>query len=156
VEKKLVVNWPPPEIAWSRWAGQNEFAVKAIFEENALVEAMPRWNELFLGWDDLRNFPRSWVEKLEGWRGIYFILDGADGKGYVGSACGEGNLYGRWSNYASSGSGGNKLLRERSPKKFRLSILELCSPSEKQESVVQLENNRKDRLHTREFGLNAN
>ena len=121
-----------------------------------LVKAMPGSDELGLTWGELDNLPRSWVHRLCQWRGIYFILDGADGKGYVGSAYGEKNLYGRWKNYAEKGDGGNKLLRDRAPDKFRFSILELVSPTETQDEVCRREKNWKDRLHTREFGLNAN
>jgi hypothetical protein len=153
---KLILAWPPPGIAWTRWADRNEFPVKAILEENMLVKAMPGSDELGLTWGELDNLPRSWVHTLCQWRGIYFILDGADGKGYVGSAYGEKNLYGRWKNYAEKGDGGNKLLRDRAPDKFRFSILELVSPTETQGEVCRREKNWKERLHTREFGLNAN
>lgn len=87
---------------------------------------------------------------------IYFILDAADGKGYVGKASGEANLYGRWINYGASGDGGNKLLRGRPPDQFRFSILEVLSSSMTGNEVDQRESNWKRRLHTREFGLNIN
>ena len=41
-----------------------------------------------------------WKSALSQWRGVYFIFDATDGKGYVGSAYGSGNLLGRWLNYA--------------------------------------------------------
>ncbi len=151
---KLIINWPPPEIAYARWAHQNEFKVKAILEESALDRGMPPWNELQLTWAELHQLPSSWTSVLSQWRGVYFILDGADGKGYVGSASGEKNLYGRWMNYRDRGDGGNKRLRERDPDKFLFTILELRSPTESSASVVLCEENWKNRLHTREFGLN--
>jgi hypothetical protein len=110
---KLIIEWPAPEIAWARWADRNEFPVKAILDESILIKGVPSWNELLLTWEELRHLPTSWVQVLSGWTAIYFILDGADGKGYVGSAYGDKKLYGRWSNYRDSGDGGNKLLRER-------------------------------------------
>ena len=151
---KLIVSWPPPEIAYARWAHQNEFKVRAILEDSALDKGMPSWDKLILTWEELRQLPKSWVNTLLQWRGIYFILDGADGKGYVGSASGEKNIHGRWLNYADTGDGGNKRLRDRAPDKFMFSILELVSPTEKSEDVIQREERWKDRLHTREFGLN--
>jgi hypothetical protein len=153
---KLIIGWPPPEISWTRWAADNEFVVKSILEDSVLDKGMDPWNSLVLTWEALQHLPRSWVDVLKQWRGIYFILDGADGRGYVGSAYGNDNLYGRWSNYGASGDGGNKLLRKRDPAKFRFSILELVSPTMRQEEVIQCEKSWKDRLHTREFGLNAN
>jgi hypothetical protein len=157
---KLIISWPPPEIRYARWANKNEFKVKAILEESALDERMPPWDKLVLTWEDLRTLPKSWVSTLSEWRGVYLILDGADGKGYVGSAYGDKgdkkNIYGRWSDYAAKGDGGNKRLRERAPDRFLFSILELVSPTARPEDVIERENTWKDRLHTREFGLNAN
>jgi hypothetical protein len=49
------------------------------------------------------------VEAIE-WRGIYYIFDVSDGKGYVGSAYGNDDLLGRWMNYTSVGHGGNRLI----------------------------------------------
>ena len=153
---KLIVTWPPPEVQWARWADRNEFPIKAILEESRLVKAMPQWDELTLTWAELNHLPRSWVQALRQWRGVYFILDGADGKGYVGSACGKDNLHGRWLNYSHSGDGGNKLLRERTPDKFLFSILETLSLGASKAEVKSREGYWKDRLHTRKFGLNAN
>ena len=80
----------------------------------------------------------------------------ADRRGYVGSAYGSDNLLGRWRNYAASGHGGNKLLRKRDPNTFRFSILQRVDPDMDTDQIIQLENTWKDRLHTREFGLNVN
>jgi hypothetical protein len=96
---KLVIGWPPPEISWTRWAADNEFNVKAVLEESVFDKGMEPWDKLLLTWEALQHLPRSWVVVLKQWRGVYFILDGADGKGYVGSAYGDENLYGRWLNY---------------------------------------------------------
>ena len=151
-----MISWPPPDISYARWAHKNDFRIKAILEESVFDKGMPAWGELQLTWNDIRVLPKSWVKKLEDWRGVYFILDGADGKGYVGAAYGHENLYGRWSNYAARGDGGNKRLRQRAPDKFLFSILELVSPTAEKDDVIQRENSWKSRLHTREYGLNAN
>jgi len=99
----------------------------------------------------------TWRSALSQWRGIYFIYDAADGKGYVGSAYGKDNLLGRWTNYASNGHGGNKLLLYRQPDHFQFSILQRVSPDMEPDEVIQLESSWKDRLHTREkWGLNGN
>ena len=85
---------------------------------------MKKWDELDLAWNQLGILPKRWQAKLAEWRGIYYIFDASDGKGYVGSAYGADNLLGRWRNYAASGHGGNRLLRERDPQGFRFTILE--------------------------------
>ena len=154
---KLIVAWPPPERSWWRRAHKNEIPVAAILEESALTGAMPAWHELELDWADLNLLPASWKAALSHWRGIYFIFDESDGKGYVGSAYGSDNLLGRWRNYAARGHGGNALLRPRNKEAFRFSILERVSPDMSPADVVALESSWKRRLHTRQpFGLNEN
>lgn len=156
---KLIVGWPGPELAWYRWASKpkNEMPVLAILEESALDSAMPKWDEIELTWEQLGLLPTRWKSKLEEWRGIYYIFDTSDGKGYVGSASGKDNLYGRWINYASSGHGGNRLLKKRDRRDFRFTILERVSPDMNASDLIQLESSWKERLHTREpYGLNDN
>jgi len=155
---KLIIGWPPPERQWWRRAHLNEIPIVAILEESALEGAMPTWDELELTWQDLGVLPRNWMTILSQWRGIYYIFDAADGEGYVGSACGESNLLGRWSNYAARGHGGNRLLQPpRDPRNFRFTILQLVSQDMDPSDVIQLETSWKKRLHTyAPNGLNDN
>lgn len=154
---KLVVDWPPPERAWYRRSENNEMRVIAIQEESLLEAEMPSWEEINLTWEELQLLPAKWKQAMSQWRGIYFIYDESDGKGYVGSAYGEANVFGRWAKYAQSGHGGNKLLKPRDPKNFHFSILQLVSPNMVATDVINLESSWKERLHTREpFGLNNN
>ena len=153
---RLIVDWPGPERAWWRWANRNEILIDAILEQSALDAEMPPWDELTLTWEELKVLPSKWKAALSEWRGIYFILDETDGKGYVGSAYGSDNILGRWLNYASSGHGGNKELRRRDPVGFRFSILQRVSPDTEPTDIIRLEASWKDRLHTRAFGMNEN
>jgi hypothetical protein len=154
---KLVVCWPPPDIAWFRRAERNVMPVIAINEESLLEAAMPEWDAINLSWDELSVLPSKWRVALTHWRGIYFIFDESDGKGYVGYAYGDTNIYGRWAEYAASGHGGNKLLRKRDPSDFKFSILQRVSPDMNADDVIRLESSWKERLHTRQpHGLNEN
>ncbi len=154
---KLIVSWPPPERSWWRRADRNAIPIAAILEESALTGAMPGWSDLELSWADLAVLPASWRSTLSQWRGIYFIFDESDDKGYVGPAYGADNILGRWRNYAARGHGGNVLLRPRDPERFRFSILERVSPDLPAADVIALEGSWKRRLHTRApHGLNEN
>jgi hypothetical protein len=156
---KLIVRWPPLDRNWYRWAHKpnNEMPVLAILEESALDAAMPEWDAIDLTWDELRVLPRQWKSRLSEWRGIYYIFDTSDGKGYIGSAYGEYNLLGRWSNHAARGHGGNRLLQQRNPRNFRFTILQRVSPDMEAHDVIRLESSWKQRLHTRKpYGLNDN
>jgi hypothetical protein len=154
---KMIVGWPPPERSWWRRAHRNEIPILAILEESALDTAMPEWNEIDLTWAELSILPMRLKAALSQWRGIYYIFDTSDGKGYVGSAYGKNNLLGRWLGYAARGHGGNRLLRLRDPNKFQFTILQRVSPDMEASDVIQLENSWKQRLHTRQpYGLNDN
>lgn len=153
---KLIVSWPA-ERSWWRRAHRNEIPILAILEDSALDAAMPEWDEIVFTWEELGILPTRWKSALSQWRGIYYIFDTSDGKGYVGSAYGESNLLGRWLNYATRGHGGNCLLRQRNPRNFRFSILQRVSPDMDASNIIRLEGSWKERLHTREpFGLNDN
>ncbi len=154
---KLVVEWPPPERSWWRRAHRNEMPVTAVHEESMFGKKMPPWEEIDLTREDLAVIPTSWKSALSQWRGIYYVFDTTDRKGYVGSAYGADNLLGRWQAYASSGHGGDHLLRQRDPRNFRFTILQRVSPDEDADEVVRVENTWKQRLHAREpYGLNCN
>ena len=154
---KLIVEWPPPERSWWRRAHRNTMPVLAILEDSALDAAMPPWDRIVLNWQELGVLPARWRSALSQWRGIYYIFDTSDGKGYVGSAYGDANLLGRWLYYAASGHGGNRLLRNRDPGHFRFTILQRVSPDMEANDVIRLESAWKDRLHTRQpYGLNDN
>jgi hypothetical protein len=154
---RLIVGWPPPELSWWRRAHRNEIPVVAVLEDSALDAAMPKWDEIELTWEELGILPTRWKSALSQWRGIYYIFDTSDGKGYVGSAYGESNLLGRWLNYLARGHGGNSLLRQRDPRKFRFTILQLVAQNLDARDVIRLEGSWKQRLHTRvPYGLNDN
>jgi hypothetical protein len=105
-----------------------------------------------------QHFTKQVAEALRHWRGIYYIFDTSDRKGYVGSAYGEHNILGRWQHYATSGHGGNILLRERSPENFIFSILQIVSHDMEVDEITTLEWTWKKRLHTMSAsgGLNEN
>jgi len=154
---KLIVSWPPPERSWVRVAANNVMPVVAIREDSAFAAAVPRWDEMDYSWAELKVLPQRVRHALGEWRGIYLIWDQSDGKSYVGSAYGGTNILGRWERYAATGHGGNKLLRKRTPNTFRFSILQRTSPDLEDAEIIRLENNWKERLHTRSpYGLNDN
>ena len=153
---RLICSWPPPDRSWYRWADRNRLEISALTEASRLAQEMPPWGELVLSKSDLDALPRAWSAALSQWRGIYFVLDETDGRGYVGSAYGNDNIYGRWRVYASNGHGGNVGLKNRAGNSMRFSILQRVSPDMEPADVIARENAWKIRLHTREFGLNRN
>jgi hypothetical protein len=145
---QLIVRWRA-ERSWWRWAARSELPVHVILEDSLLDAAMPGWEEIILSWEELNVLPGKWRSALSQWRGIYYIHDSSDGKGYVGAAYGSDNILGRWLHYGAVGHGGNTQLRKRAPHGLRFSILQRVSPDMEPENVIRLESTWKDRLHTR-------
>jgi hypothetical protein len=154
---KLIVEWPGSEKAWSRWAKDNTFEVRALLEESRLAKAMPDWTEIVWRYSELGSLPRSWEDRMSQWRGIYFIYDAVRKKGYVGSAYGKDNILGRWKKYWTTGHGGNKHLRKCKSENLIFSILEVDSHIRAPDEIIKREASWKKRLHTMyPDGLNAN
>jgi hypothetical protein len=153
---RLTVRWPQPYQNWWRWASRATFPVDTIDSESRFVRGMPDWQDIVLTHAELHSLPASWRSALSQWRGVYLIYDTVLRSGYVGSACGADNIHGRWRDYARSGHGGNRELKHSRPDDLRFSILQRTSPDLEAAEVIRLEASWKERLHTREFGLNRN
>lgn len=74
-------------------------------------------NDLFPGnitWDELKRVIEkdSWKTALQNQKGVYLITDKSNGKMYVGSDYGENMILDRWSDYISTGHGGNVGLKK--------------------------------------------
>jgi GIY-YIG catalytic domain-containing protein len=154
---KLVIDWPAPARQFARFANKAEFPVHAILEDSLLNQAMPPLDELVVSRAEFGGLPRSWVEKLKQCRGVYYIFYPSDRKGYVGSAYGEDNLYGRWSYHVKVG-GDSVQLRKRKLENFAFSILETLRLNAEQQEATEREGTWKKRLHTysKDGGLNEN
>lgn len=105
---------------------------------------------------------RDWRASLTAVAGIYLILAEPSGDIYVGSASGNGGIWGRWREYARTGHGSNELLRRlvtsdpAYPNAFRFSILQTLPQTMTRDAVLCRERLFKEKLGTRATGLNLN
>ncbi len=139
----------------NRLAENLDAEVLALSETSLLVSAPPAWRDFIVTGPELRDLPRDWAARLKEWRGIYLIVDEVDGARYVGAAYGAENLLGRWRTHVAGDRGVTRDLTDRDPMRFRFSILELLAPTATIEEVTAMEQTWMDRLHTKQFGLNA-
>jgi len=51
------------------------FPITAIHEENLLQKRMGAWDEVQPDLTQIKMLPPSWIRRLSGYRGIYFIFD---------------------------------------------------------------------------------
>lgn len=146
---------------------ENNLIVNSIREERMSIADFPGFNAVRLSFDLLQAVIRqdnpSWRSALANIAGVYLITDTETGLQYVGSAYGGVGLWQRWSEYAKSGHGGNKELRQLLrtngadyAKHFQFSLVEVCDINANPDYTISRESHWKDVLMTREFGLNAN
>lgn len=150
---RLEIDWPAPEIAWYRIAkAATNFPVRAIHDVSIFDEEIDSWQKLSFTCDELECLPPSWEAELQRWRGIYLIFDVKKNQGYVGYAL---SILTRWRDHVAR-RGDAKKLKHCDPRNFRFTILERTSPDLVEADLCQLESTWKDRLHTRQYGLNDN
>ena len=169
LDGRVIIDFPK-EFRQSYLVGPNHEAqliVSSIQEEKMSIAEFPGFDGIRLSFEMLACIIRqdipSWRAALSNVGGIYLIVDGKTGKQYVGSAYGGKGLWQRWAEYAKSGHGGSKELRELLRSRgveyatnFQFSLLEDCNINANQEDVIARECHWKDVLMTREFGLNWN
>lgn len=143
--------------SYVRLAEKLDAPVSAIHEIATFEAPAPGWRDMIVSAGQMRALPVSWEAALRHWRGVYLIVDEADGARYVGSAYGVENLLSRWRTHvAREDRGVTAQLSKRPTGQFRFSILELLAPSAPLEEVIAVEQSWKQRLHTVTWGLNEN
>jgi hypothetical protein len=107
----------------------------------------------------------DWKAALSGVKGVYCIIDRSNGKKYIGSAYGEGGVWGRWCSYVWSGHGENDQLRKvvdehgigHAMNHFQIALLEYLSASTDQGIIFQRETHWKRLMLSRgDYGYNSN
>lgn len=158
LSERIIIEWGPATVAWVQSKDKEVVEIKGKksigdFQSFSLVD---------LNYKDLKNlvhFPDTnltWLKALSSVNGVYLIKDKTSGKLYVGSAYGDQGIYGRWTAYAKNGHGGNLELQGLDPANFQFSILEIVPATATTDSVINCENRWKEKLGTRQFGLNKN
>lgn len=121
--KRLILHWGE---GYRSWVQRAEKQNKDIVEIRRQFEE-PKFPDYFSFQKRIAEIPTlypSWKSILEVTKGVYLLVCIETGAQYVGSAIGDNGFFGRWSAYAADGHGGNKLLKERNQKDYKVSILE--------------------------------
>jgi hypothetical protein len=144
----------------------DKLVVHELSARTLTLPAFPGYKQLHVSFSQLEALVRaaesSWRTALSAVGGVYVLADSVDGKLYVGSAYGEGGIWGRWSQYLN-GHGGNVALRElvgaekaKRAQTFSFAILETADTSAGRDDLLAREAHWKRVLLSREFGHNAN
>jgi hypothetical protein len=164
LKEKVIIRWENA-ISWHQWI-KNEMEILEICP-GLRYKRFTDYFDLLLDFNELReivlNQYNDWKKVLSVIKGVYLINDTKSGKLYVGSAYGEGGIWGRWSEYViSNGHGGNKMLKELIEKddnyatNFQFSILMLLPKTITADEAIKKEQLFKRKLGTNSFGLNNN
>lgn len=164
-EGKLIIDWGKSARSWAQ-RGTTEKPIVAIQANQQ--KTFSGFENLILSYTDLKEIVEdsityaNWHTALSSVYAVYLITDTESGKHYVGSAYNKGGLLGRWSVYVETGHGYNKkmveLLKEYPDRhlKFEFSVLQILPKNLSDDEVIHVENLWKEKLHTRDFGLNEN
>lgn len=153
---RLVVQWKSTR----GWFQTKDLEVFQILPPGNQV-AFPGYQNVVLSWRELKDIiatpvlHRDWKVALSATAAIYRIVDTSTGKIYIGSASGADGIWKRWSDYARTGHGGNKLLRPLDPNHFRWSIIRTLSGSMSEREVIHIERIEMEKHGSRAIGLNS-
>lgn len=104
----------------------------------------------------LPSLPISWIAALSAARGVYLLTCPRTREQYVGAAYGADGFWGRWQAYIATGHGGNVGLRSRDPSDYQVSVLEVAGSAATADDIRDMEQLWKDKLQSRDMGLNRN
>lgn len=158
LSERLVIEWGASTVSWVQKKDKEVVELKG----KKTIGDFQSFGQVSLAYQDLKTMTQypdtnlTWIKALSSVNGVYLIQDTITGKLYVGSAYGEKGIYGRWSTYAQKGHGGNLELQNLDPSSFIFSILEIVPTTTTADGVIEHENRWKEKLGTRQFGLNKN
>jgi hypothetical protein len=152
---KLIIDWG---IGFKSWVQRAKNKNKPIVEINRKITdpPFPGFHNFRCNTNKIEALPYNWQEVLRNSNGVYILICQDTGKQYVGSAYGEGGLWGRFLEYARTGHGGNIELRNRGKREYVAAVLQTLPSGLSSEEVIKIEYCWKEKLQTRLFGLNKN
>lgn len=170
LKDRAVIDWGKATTSWMQ-DYQYQKNVLCIDSSSPYDNSMPKfvsYNDVCLNFDELARIiateDKEWKSKLTAVNCVYMIQDRKNGKQYVGSTYGNGNIWGRWSVYVkTNGHGDNVKLKEIIDKEpnyahenFQWIILETLDCTIQPEDAITRENLYKKKFMTREHGYNMN
>lgn len=173
LKDKVVIDWGKGTRSWMQnW--QSTKNVRRIDQVNTGddIPYFIRYEDVILSFSQLQKVveDKEWKSKLESLNCVYMILDKETGKQYVGVTYKDmkpgikNGILGRWTEYAKTGHGNNKLLVALLAEKgisyadqnFQWTILETLPLNVTPKVAIDRESLYKKKFGTREHGYNEN
>jgi hypothetical protein len=152
---RVIIEWGDGTRAWVQRAdNQNKhiIEVRSEFKE----PDFPGFLNFTKPLSKVEGLPRTWVEHLKHTTGVYLLTCPKTKEQYVGSASGEEGFWHRWMEYVKTGHGGNIALKSREYSDYQVSILEVAGSASNGDDILKMESKWKEKLQSREMGLNRN
>ncbi|MGV8949717.1 MAG: GIY-YIG nuclease family protein [Cypionkella sp.] len=152
---RLWIEWGP---GYRTWIQRGDRQPKPVIElrRNLGEDPFPGFQALIIKLSEVDAIPSSWRAALAATRGVYLMTCPNTKEQYVGSASGAEGFLGRWREYFATGHGGNVGLKSRDPSNYQVSILETAGSGAAVTDILASEVRWKDKLQSREMGLNRN
>lgn len=173
LKDKVVIDWGKGTLSWMQnW--QSTKNVRRIDQVNTGddIPYFIRYEDVILSFSQLQKVveDKEWKSKLESLNCVYMILDKETGKQYVGVTYKDmkpgikNGILGRWTEYAKTRHGNNKLLVALLAEKgisyadqnFQWTILETLPLNVTPKVAIDRESLYKKKFGTREHGYNEN
>ena len=151
---RIVIDWGKSFINWAQNAkGQD----KPVLEIKRQVgePPFPGLISFVTTIGGLAAIPASWRLPLSAVKGVYLLVCLRTGKQYVGAAYGIGGFWERWEQYRQNGHGGNEDMKLDPHTEYQVSVLETAASSALPADIIALESRWKEKLRSRQFGLNS-
>lgn len=152
---RLVIDWGLATRSWRQLASNQDKPIAAL-RERIPDPPFPGYAAFLDQLSNLPSWPDAWKTALAHAHGVYLLTCPRTREQYVGSATGQGGFVGRWREYLDDGSGGNVGLKSREPSDYRVSILQVAGSADDMPAMLAMESLWKDKLQSREMGLNRN
>jgi hypothetical protein len=153
-EGRLFVDWGPGTRRWSQHADRNPKPVIEIRQHDR-EPPYPGHSGLVRQLSEIEGLPLSWRAILANARGVYLLTCPRTREQYVGGAYSGGGFLARWEQHARM-EGDARAFRSRDPEDYRVSILEVAGSLTTDDDVHAMEQRWKEKLQSREMGLNRN
>jgi len=152
---RLSIEWGPGKRSWIQRADSKNKPIVELVREFK-EPGFPGYLQFLSHLSQMDRIPLSWIAALKLGRGVYLLTCPRTKEQYIGSATGENGFWGRWCQYIATGHGGNVELKSRDLSDYQVSILEVAGSANTEGEIFAMESHWKNKLQSREMGLNKN
>lgn len=169
LNEKIIIDWGSSAVSWHQYYNNIKpvIRIEAGLEDEQGLPSFSSYANVKVTLAQLKQIVqknlKDWASALKSVNCIYIITDHKNGKHYIGSTYNNtGGMWGRWTNYATTGHNENKSLKasmDADPNfedNYSWAVLETLPLNIAPHDAISRENLYKEKFLTREFGYNDN